>query len=127
MILASSLGACASTGPLTGADRDKHGCIPSAGTAWSNVKQACVQPWKEGIRLTQTAQTGSAQFAAYVILSADGTRAEVFTKDGSQVLLRSFTKEGPQWSGEKVLLKRLPASWEMYENGTLSYRAEQAQ
>ena len=119
MILASLLGACASTGPLTGADRDKHGCIPSAGTAWSNVKQACVQPWKEGIRLTQ--------FAAYVILSADGTRAEVFTKDGSQVLVRSFTDDGPQWSGEKVLLKRLPASWEMYENGTLSYRAEQAQ
>ena len=127
MILASSLGACASTGLLTGADRDQHGCIPSAGTAWSNVKQACVQPWKEGIRLTQTAQTGSAQFAAYVILSADGTRAEVFTKDGSQVLARSFTDDGPQWSGEKVLLKRLPAAWEMYENGTLSYRAEQAQ
>ena len=108
MILASSLGACASTGPLTGADRDKHGCIPSAGTAWSQVKQACVQPWQEGIRLNQTAQAGSAQFAAYVILSADGTRAEVFTKDGSQVLVRSFRKKAPNGAAKRYFLNGCP-------------------
>ena len=127
MLLAGTLGACASNGPLTGADRDNHGCIPSAGTTWSQVKQACVQPWEAGIRLNQTAQTDGAQFAAYVILSADGTQAEVFTKTGTQVLTHSFTQDGPQWSGKKMLLKRLPAAWELYENGALTYRAEQAQ
>ena len=127
MLLAGTLGACASNGPLTGADRDNHGCIPSAGTTWSQVKQVCVQPWEAGIRLNQAAQTDGAQFAAYVILSADGTQAAGVTKDGNYVLDRSLTPDGPQWSGKKVLLKRLPAAWELYENGTLTYRAEQAQ
>lgn len=32
---------------LIGNDKDEHGCIPSAGYLWSEVKQACVRPWEE--------------------------------------------------------------------------------
>ena len=127
LLLAGALSACASHSQLVGADRDSHGCVASAGMSWSRVKQACVQPWEAGIRLAQTDLTGGAQFAAYVILSADGAQAEVFSKDGTQIFTRSFTPDGPQWSAGKSVLKRLPAAWELYENGRLTYRSEQMQ
>lgn len=33
---------------LVGADRDAHGCIGSAGYAWSEARAACVRPWEDG-------------------------------------------------------------------------------
>src|SRR4030042_1984336 len=35
------------TQPLVGNDRDKHGCIPSAGYSWCEVKQKCLRTWEE--------------------------------------------------------------------------------
>jgi len=32
---------------LVGNDRDVHGCIPSAGYIWCEVKQKCLRPWEE--------------------------------------------------------------------------------
>ena len=32
---------------LVGNDRDAHGCIPSAGYSWCEVKQKCLRPWEE--------------------------------------------------------------------------------
>ena len=32
---------------MPGNDRDEHGCIPSAGYAWCEEKQACIRPWME--------------------------------------------------------------------------------
>lgn len=29
-----------------GADRDAHGCIPSAGYQWCEQQQQCVRPWE---------------------------------------------------------------------------------
>lgn len=31
---------------LVGNDRDAHGCIGSAGYAWSEVLQQCARPWE---------------------------------------------------------------------------------
>jgi hypothetical protein len=32
---------------LVGGDRDAHGCIPSAGYTWCEVKQSCIRAWEE--------------------------------------------------------------------------------
>lgn len=34
------------TKTLVGADRDAHGCIPSAGYSWCEQQQQCVRPWE---------------------------------------------------------------------------------
>ena len=46
--LALALAACAPASPSTmaGADRDAHGCIPSAGYAWCARLQRCERPWE---------------------------------------------------------------------------------
>jgi hypothetical protein len=44
-----SLSACSypsKTTPLTGADRDEYGCIPSAGYTWDEKESRCVRPWE---------------------------------------------------------------------------------
>ncbi|MDD4287173.1 MAG: hypothetical protein PHO20_01905 [Candidatus Peribacteraceae bacterium] len=33
--------------PAAGADRDAHGCIPSAGYTWCEPKQKCLRAWEE--------------------------------------------------------------------------------
>ena len=32
---------------MVGADRDAHGCIPSAGYLWDSVQQKCARPWEK--------------------------------------------------------------------------------
>jgi hypothetical protein len=34
-------------GQLVGNDRDAHGCIPSAGYSWCELKQKCLRVWEE--------------------------------------------------------------------------------
>lgn len=39
------MGACDKTQP-TGADRDAHGCIGTAGYSWCAKTQSCERPWE---------------------------------------------------------------------------------
>ncbi len=129
ILACACLGACSHTGVpeqrLAGADRDAHNCIGSAGYTWSGVQKACVRLWEEGIALLPVSKQESAALAAYVVLSADGTKAELFVpvKTAPAVLERSFTQEGPRWTNAAWLLKRLPQEWELYERGVLAYSA----
>ncbi len=76
------IGACSAQSdnlPLTGVDRDAHGCIGSAGYSWSVLKQQCVQPFSVAdIRLADPDNTG---LAVYVIVSADKSEAELFAAE----------------------------------------------
>ena len=47
MALAGSL--LRGTPPLLGADRDEHGCLPSAGYRWDDDIHRCVREWVGGI------------------------------------------------------------------------------
>lgn len=38
---------CADGGAMPGSDRDEHGCIPSAGYSWCEVKDKCLRAWEE--------------------------------------------------------------------------------
>lgn len=45
LIAVVALSGC--TQPMPGSDRDAHGCIPSAGYGWCEVKQSCVREWED--------------------------------------------------------------------------------
>ena len=42
------------TETVVGGDRDEHGCIPSAGYHWCEVKQKCLREWEEKCEVTAT-------------------------------------------------------------------------
>jgi len=35
--------------PLSGGDRDKHGCVHSAGYSWCAKTQVCIRPWEHNL------------------------------------------------------------------------------
>lgn len=45
--------------PIVGNDRDAHGCIPSAGYSWCEVKQKCLRPFEEKCNSTPPAATST--------------------------------------------------------------------
>jgi hypothetical protein len=69
------------TNTLVGADKDAKGCIGSAGYIWSAVKDSCIRPFEVGTPFVRyEAATGviDSLKVAYVVLSEDKQRAEVF-------------------------------------------------
>jgi len=64
---------------VTGSDRDKHGCIGSAGYQWSELKKECVQLFEAGTPFEAYGKNMDSSLAAYVIVSKDLKKAEVFT------------------------------------------------
>ena len=46
-----------------GADRDAHGCIPSAGYQWCARENACVRPWE--LAKEKALDRGAPAFEAY--------------------------------------------------------------
>lgn len=104
-----------------GADEDAHGCKASAGYTYSALRGQCLRPWEEGITLSSVTLKSS---RAYVILSADGTEAELFWALGpSAILKRAFKEQGPYWQKDKVRLERLPEGWRLYQDGRLLFSA----
>jgi len=61
-----------------GSDRDEHNCIGSAGASWSILKDSCVQIFVSGTQFSAYGKNTDSIFAAYVIISDDKMKAEVF-------------------------------------------------
>ena len=62
--------------PATG---DEHGCIPSAGQSWSQLRQECVQVFEVGTRLNPVEKKeGEAFISAFVLFNDDRSKAEIF-------------------------------------------------
>ncbi|MDO5530868.1 hypothetical protein [Sutterella sp.] len=118
---AVALTGCSSAG-LLGGDRDDHGCIPSAGFSWSEVKGACVQPFEAGVRLNPVERTGSAVISAFALVSDDGSRAEVWLPEstGSAVLARS----GDIWADQSLRLERRSGKLVLSVDGRAKYAEE---
>src|SRR4051812_16614836 len=76
-----------------GSDRDKHGCIASAGYTYSEIKKTCIRLFEQQIKLSEVNPGGTSSIAA-VIFSNDNKKAEVFlpTNRTGQILDRSGTK-----------------------------------
>ena len=79
-LLLAALALCACTAaPQTGGDTDAHGCQPSAGRTWSQLKQRCVQVFNAADIRVPDPNNGT--LAVYAILSPDRQSAEVFAAD----------------------------------------------
>jgi hypothetical protein len=61
-----------------GSDKDKHGCIHSAGYTWSEINKTCLRSFELKNQLFNADRT----FIAAVNVSNDGKNAEVFSKEG---------------------------------------------
>lgn len=93
--------------PIPGSDKDAHGCKASAGFTWSILKQTCIRTFESCTRLNKLQPSGNAQISAFVLFSADNSKAELFMPGSSNsfVLLRNNT--GKFWFNEAYRLEKL--------------------
>lgn len=92
---------------MVGGDRDKHGCIGSAGYTYSVIKKDCVRLFEQKTQLKEVNAKGSATFNATVIFSADNKQAEIFVPraKSSTILTRTRgTKRSSVWKKGKYAL-----------------------
>lgn len=102
-----------------GSDRDKHGCIPSAGYTWSEVRKECVRVFEVGTRLNNAADT-VASTAAFAVFSADSSKVELFLPDsGTHPLLRL---SGTSWRNRTYELKKVAGKLSLYKKGKRIYQ-----
>lgn len=114
--------------PQTGADRDPHGCIGSAGYTYSVVRNDCIRLWEEGTALTPVTQIENPVLVAYVVRSANWKQAEVFlpNQPQSQVLALQATPGTTTWVGPQgnwVLTYDKTQGWQLSADGQLLYTA----
>lgn len=63
---------------LIGGEKDNQGCLSSAGETWSTLRQTCLRLFDEGIRLNPVTTEDSAVISAFVLLSEDQAKLELF-------------------------------------------------
>jgi hypothetical protein len=61
-----------------GSDKDPNGCVGSAGYTWSEIKNNCVQIFEVGTEFNAYGKNLDSTLAAYIIISDDLKKAEVF-------------------------------------------------
>ncbi|MFP5438040.1 MAG: hypothetical protein ACLGH8_09655 [Bacteroidia bacterium] len=85
---------------VTDADKDKNGCVPSAGYHWSVMRKDCIRPVEEGFRLNsiEKIEDESDIKSAFVIFSEDKEQAELFLPDSVDSILLE-KKDGNIYDG----------------------------
>jgi hypothetical protein len=76
---------------MVGGDRDEHDCIGSAGYQWSEVRKECVRLFEKGVRLNPVDASLNQSVSAFIILSEDQSKAELFLPDSnkSKILIQN--------------------------------------
>lgn len=92
-----------SQGSILGGDKDKNGCINSAGYTYSSIKKNCIRTFEQELQLLELNPKTSTSIAA-VIFNSDSSLAEVFLVNykSSQILKR--IKKSNQWKKGSLAL-----------------------
>lgn len=107
-----------------GGDKDKHGCLTSAGYNWSEVRNDCIRLFESGIRLNPAvSNTSSSTLSAFLVLGKDSSRVEVFLpSDRKSVIL---FREGKTFhkSGSNLNVRETQAGWQLFQDKQLIYQS----
>lgn len=80
---------------LVGGEKDEHGCLPSAGETWSELRGECLQLFNVGKRLNPLeVKEGEAVISAFVVFDDAYTKAEVFFPSGRENIILDKTADG---------------------------------
>lgn len=110
------------TTELTGSDRDKYGCIPSAGYTWSVLKQNCIRVFETGRPLMPLKKKGTAIIPAYILFNDDKTKAELFISDSDTSIVMERGKETAAY--QHYIYRYNEKDAVLYVNNKKAFRAE---
>lgn len=109
---------------LVGSDRDKNGCIGSAGYTWSKICNECIRAFT-GIQLNplQANNNEDATLCTYIIFNEKRTQVELFLPDieGSVVLDKVSENN---WKSSRYDLSLNKEEFYLKIDNKLSYKGE---
>lgn len=74
--------------PSIGGQKDAHDCLTAAGQTWSELKQNCIQVFKEGQRLNPVDQkSDEAVISAFVVFNDAKTKVELFLPNNDKTTI----------------------------------------
>ncbi len=108
---------------IPGSDRDKHGCIGSAGYIWSEVQQDCIRLFEKGIRLKSS---NNSSHDAFIVFSSDSAKAEIFFPDNksNEILKKTIPSSEKHYRSTKdntLELQLINSQWNIKQNNTPIY------
>ena len=120
---AALMGACSphpptaqATLPVTGSDKDAHGCIASAGYSWSPLRGECIRIFEVGLAFTPSDEGPKQTQQAFVVMPAQGAsaprQAELYLPGHSEPLLLQAVPV-PEGETHPVVLQNEPAGVEI--------------
>lgn len=108
-----------------GTDKDKNGCVTSAGYKWSLLREECIRVFDEGYRLNaieELKEDGTA-FSAFVVFSEDKKEAELFLPDSEESIMLEKVKDGVYEKGEWYL--DVVKDYTLQKSGVVQYAGAQ--
>lgn len=108
---------------MDGDTKDEHGCIPTAGYQWSEVRKECIQIWMTGTRLEPVGLDKHPGSGVYIICNADTSQMEVSFIRQTTILTRSKEKWAAEGSDLSVSVEGF--HFLLYKGDVLTYRSEE--
>jgi hypothetical protein len=114
--------------PVLGGDRDVHGCIGSAGYAYSQLKNNCIQTFNQKIKLKEVNSDKSYTSMTAIIFSKDMKKAEIFIPDGAaKSIILNKEGKGKIWKSgtyikDSYVLTPYKKSYQIKKNDEIIYQ-----
>lgn len=92
---------------IVGGDEDEHGCKPSAGYQWSEIRKDCIRLFETGIRLNPVDKSLEQSLSAFVVFAADSSmqqQVELFVPSNQHSVFLTKKETGLEWENEAYVL-----------------------
>lgn len=104
---------------MTGNDRDKHGCIGSAGYSYSKIKKDCIQIHAQENILKSVSTEGHWTLTC-VIFNENNDKAEIFLPNEAKSII--LKKKGENWTKSGYQLTKTDNGYELKKDDVLIYK-----
>ncbi|MDX2070638.1 MAG: hypothetical protein SFV55_19580 [Haliscomenobacter sp.] len=95
--------------PTVGGDKDKHGCIGSAGYQWSELRGECIRLFEAGIRLDPQAKELNQTTSAFIVFKSmdEDAKVELFLPgEKAMILPKVGQQDAGTWKNKKYTVKQ---------------------
>lgn len=108
---------------MLGGEKDKHGCVVSAGYIWSEISQNCIRPFEVGYRLnpSDSSKNEDASLSAYLILDESQKKAEIYIPGEKTSLLFERNSTDTPFVNESMVVETSP-NFVIKKNGAILFK-----
>lgn len=107
-----------------GGEKDKHGCLTSAGYTWSEIRRDCIRLFEAGIRINPLNNSEEYVSSGFLIFDNDSSSVELFlpSMTGSEILSRKNNIY--ESSDQKYKLSQTDSTWTLNKDNKMIYTSK---